>query len=287
MRRKEAMTRQLKIRKATAKEVKPFTLNELLAIAIALMLLASLAAPSLMEAKAVFKKSLCMDNLIVLSKASQLYVDAAGCYAPAASDSLLRWHGQLREDLTKRPDSTKSPLRPFMKGLKALKPCPSFESEASDSRPAPEKGGGGYGYNENIGSLRAVQTEFDLWDPRCKASGILPGDLVTPRETALFTDTATRTDGQGEVDASGSLAESAFCKSYDIYNKGRPMWGTPNPTIHFRHQGSALIAWCDGHISSESPSRSKGEWGKSSLGFVGSRTHSAFLPRRPVKEDTL
>ena len=262
-----------------------FTLNELLFIVFVFLLLASLLAPSLIEINVLYKQTSCTDNLIVLAKENMLYAEDGGHYAPASLNAQIRWHGALREDINKRPDITKSPLRPYMKGLRALRPCPLFEDIADASAPAPEKGGGGYGYNENIGSLRAVQTDYDLWEEQCRQAGILPSELSLPRGTVMFAETATKANSLGALDFSGNFVENSFCKSYDTYNRGRPAWGTPVPTIHFRHSGRALVAWCDGHISSESPGGSKDDWIKVGIGFVGTRTSPGFVPRTPSREE--
>lgn len=259
----------------------PFTLNELLATLFALLLLATLVAPSLIEIKVLYRQSACIDNLILLGKANALYAADCGRFAPAAADAMHRWHGVLREEPDKLPDAVGSPLRPYTKGLGAMRACPLFEDIADASAPAPEKGGKGYGYNENVGSLRAVQTEFNLWDPRCKAAGILPSDLPSPRGVAMFVETAAKANDEGRLDMNGRFVEAAMCKSYDTYNKGRPVWGTPVPTIHFRHSGRAYVAWCDGHIGSEAPGGTKGAWGAQGLGFLGTRIQPAFLPRLP------
>lgn len=259
----------------------PFTLNELLAVLFATLLLASLMAPTLIEIRALSKQAACVDNLMAIGKANLLYLSDNGRYVPASPGGPLRWHGALREEPEKPPEFSKSPLRPYLKGFGAIRSCPFFERIADESRPAPEKGGGGYGYNENIGSLRAVQREFDLWDPRCKALGVKSAELLKPRGAVMFAESASKANERGELDVSGRLVEAAFCKSYDFYNRGKPVWGTPEPSIHFRHGGMANVAWCDGHISAESPGGGKGGWSKDGIGFIGSRSNSGFVPRTP------
>ena len=39
---------------------------------------------------------------------------------------------------------------------------------------------------------------------------------------------------------------------YFVVN-GKPddSWGRPSPSIHFRHNRKANVAWCDGHVNSE------------------------------------
>ena len=263
-----------------------FTLNELLAVLFALLLLATLLAPTLVEIKVLYRQAECIDNLISLGRANNLYSADCGRFAPASPGTSRRWHGSLRDEQGKRPDVMTSPLRPYMKGLgSAMRPCPLFANTANASAPAPEKGGGGYGYNENVGSLRAVQAELDLWDPRCKASGILISDLPNPRGVVMFAETAAKANPQGMLDINGSFVEASMCKSYDTYNRGKPVWGTPEPTIHFRHSGKAYIVWCDGHISNGTPGGSKGDWSKEGLGFLGSRAFPNFVPRTPPQPE--
>ena len=62
--------------------------------------------------------------------------------------------------------------------------------------------------------------------------------------------------------------------------------GTPSfdlqPSLHFRANGRALIAWCDGHVTAEKPSRLGGPnyYGADNtenlIGWVGAEKENGF-----------
>ncbi len=274
-------------RKNAKKAFKAFTLNELLFALLALILLLCVVVPYLADIRRSLMQSSCVDNLMTLYKLNSLYAEDFGRYAPSAADATRRWHGELNENPAKRPDETQSPFRHYLgKRNGYFKACPAFEKVVDASVKAKERGGNGYGYNENVGSLRVVRKDLDLWDPACKAAGLAPKELGRPKDVLMFSDTATRVDGNGDPDPYGTEAENAFCVSYDTYNRGRPAWGTPEPTMHFRHGGAAMTAWCDGRISAELPQGTKGEWFKNqATGFIGTRTYPLFVPELQLQDE--
>ena len=50
---------------------------------------------------------------------------------------------------------------------------------------------------------------------------------------------------------------------------GSPEWREQRPKMHFRHNGLANVAWCDGHITSERMSYSRTIYGAFNIGFIG------------------
>ncbi len=258
-----------------------FTFNELLAVIAALLLIGSLAAPSIAEIGEMSRQSSCKDNLVTLARLNILYAGDCGRYAPASPGERSRWHGELPKEREGTPDASKSPFAGYLSKHERLRACPLFENVCASSPPAIEKGGRGYGYNENIGSLRAVSADFDLWTPECRRTGIAPSELQSPQKTAMFAESASKADPLGDPDVEGEIVEMAFIRSFDSYNRGRPSWGSPDPTIHFRHLGQAACAWADGHLSMEPMGASKGSWVKSRIGYIGSRSKPEFVPKTP------
>jgi len=262
-----------------------FTFNELLAVIAALLLMGSLAAPTLVEIRTMSRQSACKDSLVTMARLNILYAGDCGRYVPAASSERLRWHGELPAERSGRADFTKSPLAKYLSKHERLRACPLFEDVISLSPPAAEKGGFGYGYNENIGSQRAVSADLDMWTPECRGSGIAPSEIQSPQKTLMFAESASRADLLGDPDVNGTLVEMSFIRSFDTYNRGRPCWGSPDPTTHFRHGGQAASAWADGRLSMEPMGASKDGWPAGGIGYIGSRSKPCFVPKTPQRKE--
>jgi prepilin-type processing-associated H-X9-DG protein len=52
------------------------------------------------------------------------------------------------------------------------------------------------------------------------------------------------------------LVEYSFAEPDRFLSASRVMWGSPSPSIHFRHRRRANVVWCDGHVSAEPLCRS-------------------------------
>ena len=95
------------------------------------------------------------------------------------------------------------------------------------------------------------------------------GAIARPAETLMFADAAFL-QGSG---AKAKLIEYSFAEPPRFASGG-----TPWPTIHFRHRGRANAAWCDGHVTSESPDRTNGRSPGPVLGWFGPDDNSLFDP---------
>jgi len=255
-----------------------FTLNEFLLIITILCVLSIILFPFLFRARSAMKTVQCAETLKRLTAANSAYNDEQKCFAPAAISENYRWFGQ-KENRGGEPDFdfSDSPLYKYLGEDKRIKTCPSLAKLLKKNMPVYEKGGFGYGYNENIGSQR-YYSQYDFWEKQCQSSGVSKKKIKEPEKTVMFTDTATKIDASGNVYINGTFAEAGFCKSYFIFNKGTPEWGTPEPTIHFRHGGHANVSWVDGHVSREKMTFSKDDWGKSYIGFFGPKDNTLFDP---------
>ena len=255
-----------------------FTLNEFLLILTILSMLSIILFPLLFRARSAMKTVKCAETVKRLTSANSTYVDEQNCYVPASIGENYRWFGQ-KENKGGEPDFdfTESRLYKYLGENKKIKTCPALASLLKRDMPVYEKGGFGYGYNENIGSQR-YYSQYDFWEKQCETSGLTKKQIKEPDKTIMFTDTATKIDASGNTYIYGNFAEHGFCKSYFIFNKGAPEWGTPEPTIHFRHNGQANVSWVDGHISPEKMTFSKDDWGKSRIGFFGPKDNTLFDP---------
>ncbi len=235
-----------------------FTLIELLVVIAIISVLASLLLPALRGAKERAQSATCINNLRQLVTAALLYANANDeSFPPSSWDimtkNLHRWHGTRRSQ--SRPfEFEGSPLKPYLQ-TDRVKACPTFAEYLTGF----EAGCGGYGYNDDyVGSGRG--------DPRDRSNGPARRGMISdPAGTILFADCAF-------VGAGGKLIEYSFVTE-PVYES----WGgcSSFPSIHFRHHGTANVAWCDGHISCERMGWSTGEtwhgedFAPSALGYVG------------------
>lgn len=234
-----------------------FTLIELLVVVAVIGVLAGFLLPALAGARDRAKSSVCINNLRQLATATMLYANSNDDYYPPSSwdimtRNLTRWHG-TRKNQSQPFEFKTSPLKPYL-STDRIKECPIF----ADYLTGFEAGCGGYGYNDDfVGSGRG--------DPNDKSD--MParrGMIRDPVNTILFADCA--------FVGPGKLIEYSFITE-PVYE----CWGGASsfPSVHFRHNGRANVAWCDGHISSEQMGWStNGAWNgntfhATALGFVG------------------
>jgi prepilin-type processing-associated H-X9-DG protein len=194
----------------------------------------------------------------------------------------MRWYGGKETQKDELFDLEKSPLYNYIDDPEAMKTCPALKEMMEPKELSKvwgyEKGGFGYGYNELLGSLRLFSS-VNFWEEGCQKLGIEKEKVTSPETTLMFIDTATRLNVDGERVSDGFLAEFAYARSYNFINATLVQpWGTPIPSSHFRHSKMANVAWCDGHVSKENQTYSKGRWGKSGIGFFGEKDNKFFEP---------
>ncbi|HEY2343706.1 MAG TPA: hypothetical protein VGH90_11770, partial [Chthoniobacteraceae bacterium] len=175
----------------------------------------------------------CVSNLHELALANATYAaDHEGRFAPAQEPAnLIRWHG-ARGATSEQFDPSKGFLAPYL-GLEGrVKICPTLREVLTGSDSF-EDGSGGYGYNEvYIGG-----TPADIW------SGQRLSNIPHSSRTIMFSDAAfARADG---------IQEYPFCEPFQYIDQKGKLIGALSASMHFRHNGYAHVAWCDGHISSE------------------------------------
>lgn len=254
-----------------------FTLIELLVVIAIVALLLGILLPSLASARESSRATICSSQARQLVITSLLYSgDHKSHLAPGAPNFLAnrtRWFGS-RAGATGSFASTGGPLSGYLDSG-AVRQCPTFSwrlEQLARTNQGFERAGGGYGYNNAYaGVLRdgaAVRTD---------RSGERADRFALPSATMLFADAAFASGGSGGGESIGSggsgevieysFAEPRFLPGFEP--AAGPAGGVSNawageparfdPSIAFRHgsarfgsTGSALVAWLDGHTSTES-----------------------------------
>jgi prepilin-type N-terminal cleavage/methylation domain-containing protein len=248
-----------------------FTLVEILTVVVVIVSIATLAftgSRRLIDTARIAKSSA---NLRSLAIANVTYLTDHGFYCPAADQSNnRRWHGQ-RSSSSARFDSTKGLLSPYLGSSMTVTTCPLFRAMVEGSGSF-EDGTGGYGYNSSYIGGRPG----GAWD---RATRLLlsqsAANVTNPSRTVMFTTTAY-------ANASG-LQEYAFCEPpFWDFGQG-PSGVRPTPSVHFRANGKAIVAWCDGSISTEARNGSSagenphgGEPEKWNLGWFGPEENNGW-----------
>ncbi|MBL7215122.1 MAG: prepilin-type N-terminal cleavage/methylation domain-containing protein [Phycisphaerae bacterium] len=228
-----------------------FTLIELLVVIAVIAALLSVLVPSLAKAKQQCREVVCRSNIRQLALANLGYVmENNSEYVLAAPDifsgsNLKRWHG-IRDNLDEMFDATRSPLASYLADGR-VKQCPQ-KVHFRNGDPWDwdfEQGCGGYGYNMTyIGS----RVWADYTSDNCARPTRQP-EVRSPASTLMFADAAmTKLDGDQPYYLEYSFAEPYY---FVVGGQPKPSWGQPSPSIHFRHDERANIAWCDGHVGTE------------------------------------
>lgn len=226
----ESRAANLKFRSSNL-ESRGFTLIELLVVIAIIGILAAMIFPVFAQARETARRSVCLSNLKQLSLAMLMYTqDNDGGFVPAQSpDNLQRWHG-MRLTTDDPFVAEWGPLWSYY-SHEQLKQCPSFSPANEDQ--GFEQGTGGFGYNSQY--VGGSPADFPQMCVPARESS-----LANVSKTIMLADTAF-------MDCEGYLFEYSFVEA-PFY----ALWGTPaNPSLHFRHNGRASVAWCDGHVTSE------------------------------------
>lgn len=234
-----------------------FTLVELLVVVGIIAILATLLVSAVRGGRESGDSVQCTNHLRVLAAANLRYAaEHGGRFCPAQEKTnRLRWHGE-RQHATAKFDPAKGFLAPYLGREARVKICPSFHDmiKGADSF---ENGSGGYGYN-------AV---YVGGSPASKWEGELAAAIANPSATIMFTDTA--------LSVGTGIQEYPFAEPWQWVSPDGKLSGTLSPSVHFRHRGTANVAWCDGHVSSEKPSKLGdtnlygGDDAKHQIGWIG------------------
>jgi len=270
---------------ATRRLSTPFTLVELLVVAVIIALLASALLGGVIRARNLGKRTSCVSNLDQLMKANHLYGLDYKCYVPGRPDGVTvtgtRWNGG-RELQTEPWDTTKGIMYGYIqKNVKAAE-CPLKEMELSKATVSGVSYAnfGSYGYNiSGVGSLAYVNGYRSGSEAVTFPSGMRPEHIALPSQTVVFADAGHLRDGQvlecDEITPPFSLFEATPEK----LKTKKPTISQIGSTMHFRHLDKADVAWVDGHVTPEQMAWSSDEARRSKgLGGVGPLDNSYYDP---------
>lgn len=251
--------------------VSGFTLVEVLVVSCIVAVAASIAVSSTtaMITRARIIESTA--NLRSLAIANADYLADNGTFCPADDQSNnRRWHG-TRTSTQSKFDPTTGFLSPYLGKSMRVMDCPLFKKFVSNASSF-ENGTGGYGYNAAyIGGRPGGQ-----FDRTTKIR--IPERLANvpdPARTVMFATTAYAI-------ASG-LQEYAYCEPpFWDFGSG-PSGSRPSPSVHFRANGKALVAWCDGSVTAEARTDAGtgtnvhgGDEGQAKLGWFGPENRNGY-----------
>ena len=241
-----------------------FTLVELLVVVSIIAILVAIALPVYGKVMIRVRATASMSNLHQLATANLSYVaDNAGYFCPAQDlKNLVRWHG-ARTSSTGTFDPTKGFLSPYLGREGRVVTCPLFADMIKGSGSF-EDGTGGYGYNATyIGG-----TPADFYQP------IAVSQVPRPPQTVMFASTAfAKSDG---------LQEYPFCEPREWVDPNYQLSGELQPSVHFRANGRAIVAWCDGHVTLEAPSQLggtdyyEGDSKTAKIGWFGPKENNGY-----------
>ena len=241
-----------------------FTLVELLVVVVIIVTLAALGFQGYAAARTRANQTVSTANLRQLAAANLLYAADHQTYCPTDLDgqNLVRWHG-ARSGANGKFDPEKGLLADYLGLSRRVGTCPELERLVLTAA-FNESGAGGFGYNDTyIGNLPSEANKPNR-----------PANVANPARTLMFATTALAVAG-------GVQEYASAAPPFWVDSNWKPR-GSLQPSIHFRFNGRALVAWCDGHVSEERPQDSAetnfygGDNATSNIGFCGPKDNNGW-----------
>lgn len=211
---------------------KGFTLIEILVVVAIIALLAAIMFPVFARARENARKSSCLSNLKQISLGWMMYTQDYDEMAPIADYYSADGNIEYGWDFTLNYlNGATSPglLNPYIKNGQ-INNCPSFYGN-TNGRPYT-----GYAYNTSY-----IGGEYDWTAGKFRDSASL-AQIEDPVDTAIFADAAYWATDFSDP-SKQYIAGLNYLRSPlgDTYKAG---------TVDFRHNGTANVAYADGHVKS-------------------------------------
>jgi prepilin-type processing-associated H-X9-DG protein len=245
------------------RNLRAFTLVETLIVIVILAGLGALGFEGLQAGRLRANQAVSASNLRQLAAANLLYASDFQTYCPAGEPTnRIRWHGG-RSSPGGPFDPEKGFLAEYLGLSRRVGECPQFSRYLTGGA-SWEDGSGGYGYNDTyIGGMPG-----NSYQPN------RPANISNPGRTLLFATTAF-------AKAEGLQQYPSAAPRHAVTPRGS-LAQALQPSVHFRFNGKALIAWCDGHVTAETRSSEHGanfyggDNASSNIGFCGPEENNGW-----------
>ncbi|MBC2601834.1 type II secretion system protein [Puniceicoccus vermicola] len=224
---------------------------ELLLVVAVIGLLGSISVVAVRKVRFQAHKGESASNIRQLAVANQMYAADHGRFAPnsnVADD--IHWHGRRGDDGKFTGEG--GYLSEYLEGNR-VRFCPVLEEYVESEEGVEfDEGTGGYGYNSTYvgGDPLQLDKKVDRNAQRGSltpwwASGSRRNYIDQPSRVVMFTSTA--------LVKNGGIVETGTSAPYKSISRGGRLRSVMTPTVHFRFNGEALVAWADGHVTFEEP----------------------------------